>query len=56
MIISNQTKVNYGYTIVETNSENIDPSQALYVMSDEQFENYLGQLHAAKLEEQDLSI
>ena len=44
-----EAKTDYGYTIIETNSENIDPSQPLYNMTYEAFEMYLADLHKAKL-------
>ena len=49
MRINTEVNDNYGYTIIETNSANIDPSQPLYNMTDDEFEMYLGRLHAAKL-------
>ena len=49
MRIKTEAKADYGFTIIETNRANIDPSESLYNMTDDEFEIYLGWLHEAKL-------
>ena len=42
-------EIDFTYTIIDNNAEDVDPCDALYKMSDDEFEAHLEELHEAKL-------
>ena len=42
-------EIDFTYTIIDNNAEDVDACEALYKLSDDEFEMYLEELHKAKL-------
>ena len=42
-------EIDFSYTIIDNNEDSVDTCEALYKMSDDEFEAHLAELHEAKL-------